>query len=99
MVRDLRGTVKREKAAVGALLLAHPPTKGMRDEAAKAGAYSWGGRSYPKLQILTVEEILAQGKQPDLPRGAVNVSYEQKEARSLTGKRAKDRGADPLFQH
>lgn len=96
MVRDLRGTVEREKAAVGILLLAHPPTKGMVQEAAQAGAYTWGGRTYPKLQILTVEQIL-KGQQPDLPRGVVNVSYDQKEAKSLTGKRARDRGATPLF--
>lgn len=96
MVRDLRGTVEREKAAVGVLLLAHEPTKGMVQEAAQAGAYQWGGRAYPKLQILTVAQLLA-GEQPLLPRGAVNVSYEQKEAKSLTGKRAKDRGAVPLF--
>lgn len=97
MVRDLRGVVEREKAAVGVLLLAHKPTKGMVDEAAKAGAYVWDGRSYPRLQILTVDDILTHGRQPDLPRGAVNLSYEQKEAKSLTGKRARDKGAAPLF--
>ncbi|WP_295822382.1 DNA methyltransferase [uncultured Deinococcus sp.] len=96
MVRDLRGTVEREKAAVGVLLLAHPPTKGMVQEAAQAGAYSWGGRTFPKLQILTVEQLLS-GQQPLLPRGVVNVSYEQKAAKSLTGKGKKDRGADPLL--
>lgn len=97
MVRDLRGTVEREKAAVGVLLLAHAPTRGMLDEAAKAGSYTWGGRTYPRLQILTVKEILEQGKQPDLPRGSVNVSYEQKKAKSLIGKKARDQGAAPLF--
>lgn len=96
MVRDLRGTVEREKAAVGVLLLAHEPTKGMVQEAAQAGAYTWEGRTYPKLQILTVAQLLT-GEQPLLPRGAVNVSYEQKEAKSLTGKKVKDKGAKPLF--
>ncbi|MCY1703615.1 site-specific DNA-methyltransferase [Deinococcus sp. SL84] len=96
MVRELRGTVEREKAAIGVLLLAYPPTKGMRDEVAKAGAYTWGGKVYPKLQMLTVEQLL-QGEQPQIPRGAVNVSYEQKEAKSLRGKKAKPQGAMPLF--
>ena len=96
MVRDLRGTVEREKAAIGVLLLAYAPTKGMLQEAARAGAYTWGGRTFPKLQILTVEQLLS-GEQPQLPRGVVNVSYEQKAAKSLTGKRTRDRGADPLF--
>ncbi|WP_189069368.1 DNA methyltransferase, partial [Deinococcus radiotolerans] len=96
MVRDLRGTVEREKAAIGVLLLAHEPTRGMLQEAASAGVYSWGGRVYPKLQLLTVAQLLA-GQQPDLPRGVVNVSLEQKPAKALTGKRAKDKGASPLF--
>lgn len=96
MVRDLRGTVEREKAAVGVLLLAHPPTRGMVQEAAQAGAYTWGGRTFPKLQILTVEQLLS-GEQPQLPRGVVNVSYEQKAVKTLTGKGRKDRGAEPLF--
>ncbi|AFD25931.1 DNA methylase N-4/N-6 [Deinococcus gobiensis I-0] len=96
MVRELRGTVEREKAAVGILLLAHEPTRGMTQEAASAGAYTWGGRVYPRLQILTVAQLLA-GQQPDLPRGVVNVSHEQKPAKALTGKSSKDRGAAPLF--
>lgn len=96
MVRDLRGTVEREKAAIGVLLLAHDPTRGMVQEAASAGVYSWGGRVYPKLQLMTVAQLLA-GQQPELPRGVVNVSLEQKPAKALTGRAARDRGADPLF--
>ena len=96
MVRDLHGTVQREKAAVGILLLAHPPTRGMVQEAAQAGAYTWGGRTFPRVQILTVEQLLA-GEQPMLPRGVVNVSYEQKEVKSLAGKKGRDKGSSPLF--
>ena len=95
MIRDLRGTVEREKAAIGILLLAHEPTKGMLKEAAGAGAYTWEGRTYPKLQILTVADIL-NGKQPIVPRGAANVSYEQKEAKS-TKRRGSKAGQPTLF--
>ncbi|MDO4264713.1 MAG: restriction endonuclease, partial [Deinococcus sp.] len=97
MVRDLRGTVEREKAAIGVLLLAYEPTKGMLKEAAAAGAYTWEGRTYPKLQILTVADIL-DGKQPVIPKGAANVSYEQKEARSLSKKRGSRAQQAPLFE-
>lgn len=97
MVRDLRGTVEREKAAVGVFLCAHEPTRGMREEAAKSGAYRWGNRAIPKIQLLTVAEVLA-GKQPDLPRGVVNVSYEQREVKTLrTSKKA--RAMNPLFSN
>lgn len=85
MVRDLRGVMEREKAAFGVLIVLEAPTKGMREEAAKAGVYSWGSRSYPRLQIFTVEELLA-GKRPEFPAGSLNVSYERKEVRTARPK-------------
>lgn len=65
-VRDLRGVVEREKAAIGVLLALDEPTKAMRTEAASAGFYKspWG--THPKLQIITVGELLA-GKRLDIP--------------------------------
>ena len=58
-VRDLRGVVEREQAALGVLLTLNAPTKGMRTEAASAGFYAspWG--RHPRVQILTVGELLA----------------------------------------
>ncbi len=43
-VRDLRGVVDREKAAIGVLIAMDEPTKPMRTEAASAGFYTspWG---------------------------------------------------------
>jgi site-specific DNA-methyltransferase (adenine-specific) len=68
-VRDLRGVIEREKAAIGVLLTMEGPTKPMRKEAASAGFYlsPWDQRQYPRLQIYTVGELL-EGKRPDLPR-------------------------------
>ena len=65
-VRDLRGVVEREQAALGVLLTLNTPTKAMRTEAASAGFYAspWG--QHPRVQILTVEELLA-GKKLDAP--------------------------------
>ena len=65
-VRDLRGVIEREQAALGALLTLHTPTRAMRTEAASAGFYDspWGQHS--RVQILTVGELL-DGKKLDAP--------------------------------
>jgi hypothetical protein len=58
--------VEREKATIGVLLTMHPPTKAMRVEAAGAGFYHslWG--KHPRIQIRTVEQLLA-GERIDYP--------------------------------
>jgi hypothetical protein len=66
MVRDLVGVIEREKAAIGLFVTLQPPTGPMKAEAAKAGFYQWEGERYPRIQILTVEELL-NGKKADLP--------------------------------
>ena len=38
-IRDLKGVLEREKAAIGALITLKPPTKAMREEAAAADFY------------------------------------------------------------
>lgn len=67
-VRELRGTVESQGADLGALITFQEPTKPMREEAASAGFYSspgWG-TSHPKVQLLTVGELLG-GKDIDYP--------------------------------
>jgi site-specific DNA-methyltransferase (adenine-specific) len=67
-VRDLRGVIERENSNFGVLVVLNKPTRPMLVEAAQAGTYHselWG-KSYPRIQILQVEEIL-QGKKPELP--------------------------------
>jgi site-specific DNA-methyltransferase (adenine-specific) len=59
-IRDLVGTVGREKAAVGVFITLEEPSKPMLTEAATAGFYespSWG-QNYPKIQILTINQLL-----------------------------------------
>jgi site-specific DNA-methyltransferase (adenine-specific) len=67
-VRDLKGTMEREKAAVGLFLSLNPPTREMEKEAASAGIYETGGMKVPRLQILTAAQIL-EGKRPQVPFG------------------------------
>jgi site-specific DNA-methyltransferase (adenine-specific) len=66
-LRDLRGVVDREHAALGVLITLQDPTRNMRTEAASAGFYDspWGTK-HPRLQILTVQELLS-GKKIDMP--------------------------------
>jgi site-specific DNA-methyltransferase (adenine-specific) len=67
-IRDLVGTLNREKAVMGLLVTLEPSTAPMRQEEAEAGDYFSPGwnREYPKLQVLTIAELLA-GKKADLP--------------------------------
>ena len=67
-IRDLRGVMEREKAEVGVLVTIKSPTKDMRNEAASTGYFEplMGGPKIPRLQILTVEEVI-QGKTISYP--------------------------------
>ena len=67
-VRDLKGTVEREKADLGLFITLEEPTKAMRTEAASVGFYHsdvWQ-RDYPRMQLRTVAELLA-GRAFDIP--------------------------------
>ena len=95
MVRDLVGVLQREKAAMGVFISLHDVTSGMKQEAAKAGVYEYGGRAYSKVQLMTVAELLT-GKKPEVPQGSVNVSLAAKPVKSAR-KKAKDGEETPLF--
>ena len=67
-VRDLKGTVEREKAALGLFITLEEPTSAMRTEAVSAGFYHsdvWQ-KDYPKIQLRTIAELL-DGKDFELP--------------------------------
>jgi len=72
-IRDLVGTLDREGAQIGVFLTLEAPSRDMVSEAASAGFYHsdlWQ-RDYPRVQILTVEELLngAEVKIPPTPAG------------------------------
>ena len=74
-LRDLRGVIEREKAAIGVLITMQEPTQPMRAEAASTGFYEapWG-RKYARLQLLTIADLLS-GKTVDFPRE--NVTFKK----------------------
>ena len=67
-VRDLKGTVERERAAMGIFVMLQEPTREMRREAVSAGFYETGGMRFQRIQILTAEEIIG-GQRPQVPFG------------------------------
>lgn len=70
-VRDLRGTVEREGAAIGVLITLEAPTADMTKEAVSAGFYHSPGfnRDHRRIQILTVADLL-HGARVDMPPAA-----------------------------
>lgn len=68
-VRDLAGTVEAQRAEMGVLVTLAPPTKGMSEAAQHSGLYTWpwNDKNYPKVQIITVDELLA-GERIDAPQ-------------------------------
>lgn len=68
MIRDLHSAMEREKAPIGVFLTKAAPTAVMLREAAAVGRVhaEATGRSYPRLQIITLAELF-RGKRPDIP--------------------------------
>ena len=67
-IRDLKGTVEREGAAIGVFITLENPTQAMVKEALAAGWYespAWGKR-YRRLQILTIGDLF-EGAGIDMP--------------------------------
>ncbi|RKZ00170.1 MAG: site-specific DNA-methyltransferase [Candidatus Hydrothermota bacterium] len=72
-IRDFRGVLEREDDAVmGIFITLEKPTSAMMKEANAAGYYEMEltGRSYPRLQILTIEELLS-GIRPKMPEAYI----------------------------
>ena len=62
-IRDLKGTIEREGAAIGVFITLEKPTQAMVKEALSAGTYEsprWG-RSHRRIQILTIGDLFGGG--------------------------------------
>jgi DNA modification methylase len=98
-VRDLAGVREQEHAEIGVLISFEKPTQQMRSWAAGHGFYEspWG--KHPRLQLLTVGELL-DGKRIDYPQTVgINRTYRQapkakKVAEPIRGLFDKDAPAD-----
>lgn len=67
-VRDLVGTVQSQRAAMGVFVCMQRPTARMTEAANHSGVYQHprSSRSYPVVQIVTVEDLL-EDKRPKMP--------------------------------
>ena len=81
-IRDLKGVLEREKAQIGAFITLKPATKDMMKEAVSAGFYEsphYG--NFPKLQILTIEELL-EGTSLKYPQTDAGGTFKRAERQS-----------------
>ena len=79
MIATLKGDMERENAALGIFITLEEPTNPMNQEAIAAGFYepdSLPGNQYPKVQILTIEQLL-NGDQPEYPRFATAATFKR----------------------
>lgn len=87
MIRDLKGTMERERAEIGLFITLAPPTQPMSAEAASAGFYDPGlVKIYPRIQILTIEGLLngtARAAFPDWRKGEDTFKKAQKETKKV----------------
>lgn len=83
-IRDLAHVLEREKVDFGIFITLEDPTKPMLTEAADVGLYSsstWQ-KSYPRLQILTIADLLQNDAKPDIPSSrpiAVHIEAKKQE--------------------
>ncbi|MEH3121504.1 MAG: DNA methyltransferase [Sphingomonas phyllosphaerae] len=78
MIRDLHSAMIREKAAGAVFVTKAAPSRPMEKEAAAAGRFTSEvtGKSYPRLQIITLAELF-KGRRPDLPYVDATAAFRQ----------------------
>ena len=84
-IRDLHGIVEREPHAVmGIFVTLKPPTRDMNLEVMAIGEYHWQAfdRYYPKMQILTIEELL-HGEKAKVPGVLTTLKQAEREVKPV----------------
>jgi site-specific DNA-methyltransferase (adenine-specific) len=91
-IRDLKGVLDREEAAIGVFITLEKPSKDMNTEAVSSGFYHsnlWQ-KDYPRIQILTIEDLL-NGKSIDMPKSAPSQTFKQAEKVKKKDKEKQDK--------
>ena len=76
-IATLKGDMEREEATIGLFITLETPTPPMESEAASAGFYTpehFPDNHYPRIQILTIEELLS-GARAEYPRRARDTTF------------------------
>jgi adenine specific DNA methylase Mod len=90
MVADLKNSVEREKAAIGLFITLSEPTKPMITEAVSAGFYQSPKGDVPKIQILTIADLLSGKEKPqfyDMSSGMYNFKKAKVEKQKVEQKK------------
>ncbi len=80
-IRELKSVVETQDAVIGVFITLNPPTQPMLKEAATAGRFQWlhvTHTTYPKIQIRTIEELLA-GHGIEYPQTPIDVTFRRAE--------------------
>lgn len=83
-IGDLKGIMEREKAVIGAFITLKEPTRPMLKEAASAGFYEpkyFPGQRYPRLQMLTIKDLLGGKKLEYLQMGESTFKKAQRKSK------------------
>ena len=93
-IRDLKGTIEREGAAMGVFITLENPTQAMIKEALAAGTYQsprWG-KAYRRVQILTIGDLFDEGGIDMPPQHGTHQQAERYKSRGVSeeGKSQKD---------
>ena len=69
MIQALKGAMESQGAAMGLFITLDEPSAQMKQEATVAGYYhsDLADKDYPRVQILSIRELLEEGKKPMLP--------------------------------
>ena len=84
-IRELKSVVETQDAVIGVFITLNLPTQPMVKEAATAGRFQWlhvTHTTYPKIQIRTIEELLA-GNSIEYPQTPVDVTFRRAERAAL----------------
>ncbi|MBA7529492.1 hypothetical protein ES705_21690 [subsurface metagenome] len=92
MIDALKGVVGREGAQIGVFITLQKPTKPMRKEALSSGFYkSPSGKDYPKIQILTIKDLINGNKNIERPPKVASNDVTFKKAKGYTYNKVKQR--------
>ncbi len=81
-IATLRGDMEREQAALGVLITLEEPSRPMISEAKAAGQYMHEGmgRAYDRISIVTVKDIVEDGKRLQIPMSLDVLKAAQRDA-------------------
>ena len=74
---------ERESAEIAVFISLEEPTRGMKSDAATAGFYEDGaGRKFPRVQLLTIEDLLSGKARAEHPDHAPDLNFKKAKTES-----------------